>query len=182
MRKNVSSKRKKKKGLNSKELHPRLPSCRPSIHQALKPLKLSFFYTIILNMKLSIFLALTSLIILASAAPIPHDGSPVASIEYETTPINQKRDVAEVDSQLSRTINRYSNSLNNFKNNVGKPSKIAKATKPKARKSPASSSSKRAMIDLTEVNDGLFWTGPVTAGSAPDTLQMNFDSGSADTL
>jgi len=127
-------------------------------------------------MKLSLGLTLASLIILCTAAPIP-DTSPVTSIEYEIRSQSQKRDVADLDTELSKDIARYETSLTNFKANVGKPSKIAKARKSKSRKTK-----RKTTITMTEVSNGLFWTGPVAAGSSSTPLQMNFDTGSADTL
>lgn len=131
-------------------------------------------------MKFSILLTIVTLIISSNASPIPEDTSPVASIEYERRNVNHKRDSANIEVQVVKAMNRYSNSFQNFKTNVGTLPKIARTASTSNTNTTASR--RRATIPLTDISNEQFWTGPISAGSSGQTFAMDFDTGSSDTF
>ncbi|WFD22091.1 cathepsin D [Malassezia equina] len=77
-------------------------------------------------------------------------------------------------SDLNDIVVKYSRAFDNFFRNTGRQHPL-QSNKLLRRADEAS-------VDLRNVDNGLLWTGEVQFGSPPQTIYIDFDTGSADTL
>ena len=85
-------------------------------------------------------------------------------------------DWAQVDSHMAHLRAKYAKTLSNYEKNTGKVHPAKRDVSAELQKRATGS------VSLTDEDQQSLWSGPMSYGTPAQTFQMDFDTGSSDTL